>query len=349
MGKKTGITFLFGVLLASVAWFNLAPIIPPPPGPGGVETEVDPVAAAVNGLLKSNGTTLSAATANTDYSNPAGVQTLIDAIHGGTYSTTATGGGALILTVSSNYVQRFTGATTKTVRLPSTASLPRTGFGFLIWNESSGNVSVQTSETDPLVTVAGGSVVIVFCTSIAAEDWTFKQISGFAPLVSPAFTGDPTAPTQSAADNSTKISTTSYADLAASIAASNALTSANTYTDEQAASGVYSPGFSGVINLDSGTTPSDSQYIRVGNVVTASGKISVDPTLGATLTSFRLTLPSASNFATEQQAGGTGAFPDTVEPVAIKARVGGDVIFEWMSVGTSAHVMYYSFTYQIVP
>lgn len=40
-----------------------------------------------------------------------------------------------------------------------------------------------------------------------------------APLASPALTGNPTAPTQSAADNSTKLATTAYADGAATTAA----------------------------------------------------------------------------------------------------------------------------------
>jgi hypothetical protein len=36
--------------------------------------------------------------------------------------------------------------------------------------------------------------------------------TGLAPLASPTFTGTPTAPTQSANDNSTKLATTAYAD-----------------------------------------------------------------------------------------------------------------------------------------
>lgn len=42
----------------------------------GRGTEVDPVAAAVVGILKSNGTAISAATANTDYTTPTGTVTL---------------------------------------------------------------------------------------------------------------------------------------------------------------------------------------------------------------------------------------------------------------------------------
>lgn len=42
MSKKIGITFFFGVLLASVAWFNLAPIIPPPGATGSTGPQGSP-------------------------------------------------------------------------------------------------------------------------------------------------------------------------------------------------------------------------------------------------------------------------------------------------------------------
>ncbi len=41
-------------------------------GVGGITTETDPVVKAINGLVKSNGTTISAATAGTDYLTPTG-------------------------------------------------------------------------------------------------------------------------------------------------------------------------------------------------------------------------------------------------------------------------------------
>ncbi len=43
-----------------------------------------------------------------------------------------------------------------------------------------------------------------------AGDYSVGQITGAAPLASPAFTGTPTAPTQATSDNSTKIATTAY-------------------------------------------------------------------------------------------------------------------------------------------
>jgi hypothetical protein len=46
--------------------------------------------------------------------------------------------------------------------------------------------------------------------SAGAGDYSVSQITGAAPLASPALTGSPTAPTQAVGDNSTKIATTAY-------------------------------------------------------------------------------------------------------------------------------------------
>lgn len=45
-------------------------------------------------------------------------------------------------------------------------------------------------------------------------DYAVADVTGAAPLASPAFTGTPTAPTQSAGDNSSKLATTAYVDAA---------------------------------------------------------------------------------------------------------------------------------------
>jgi len=45
------------------------------------------------------------------------------------------------------------------------------------------------------------------------DDYTVSQVTGAAPLASPAFTGTPTAPTQTQGDGSTKLATTNYVDI----------------------------------------------------------------------------------------------------------------------------------------
>jgi len=67
-----------------------------------------------------------------------------------------------------------------------------------------------------LLPPSGGGVTSVFGRTgvvlAMAGDYTVAQVTGAAPLASPALTGNPTAPTQATGDDSTKIATTAYAD-----------------------------------------------------------------------------------------------------------------------------------------
>ncbi len=66
----------------------------------------------------------------------------------------------------------------------------------------------------PAGAVAAGAVSSVFgrtgAVSKQAGDYAVGDITGAAPLASPAFTGNPTAPTQAVGDNSTKLATTAF-------------------------------------------------------------------------------------------------------------------------------------------
>ena len=75
------------------------------------------------------------------------------------------------------------------------------------------NANIKASAAIDATKIADGSVTstefqYINTLSSNAQD----QIDLKAPLASPALTGNPTAPTQSAADNSTKIATTAYVD-----------------------------------------------------------------------------------------------------------------------------------------
>jgi len=71
------------------------------------------------------------------------------------------------------------------------------------------------------------------------------------------------------------------------------------------AHGTYTPTLTNTTNLDASTAYA-CQYLRVGNTVTVSGKVDMDPTAAGT-TELRMSLPIASTFASEQQCGGTAA------------------------------------------
>ena len=117
-------------------------------------------------------TTLSA-TGVTTLSNV--VLPVIDNIKLG-YTTTATAAGTTTLTSASNNQQFFTGSTTQTVVLPVTSTLAL-GLGYLIVNNSTGVLTVQSSGGNTITLVPAGSTVICTCilvTGTTAASWSFS-------------------------------------------------------------------------------------------------------------------------------------------------------------------------------
>lgn len=89
------------------------------------------------------------------------------------YTATATAAGTTTLTNTSSYFQLFTGTTTQTVVLPVTSTL-QTGWTYHIVNNSTGNVTVNSSGANVVITVIPGTTVMVTCigTSLTtAADW----------------------------------------------------------------------------------------------------------------------------------------------------------------------------------
>jgi hypothetical protein len=97
------------------------------------------------------------------------------------YTTTATAAGTTTLTVSSNYYQFFTGATTQTVVMPVTSTLTA-GQSWEIYNNSTGAVTVQSSGANTIIILAGGTKAKITCiltsgTSAASWDFDYKAYS----------------------------------------------------------------------------------------------------------------------------------------------------------------------------
>jgi hypothetical protein len=69
-------------------------------------------------------------------------------------------------------------------------------------------------------------------------------------------------------------------------------------------SGTYTPTLTNVTNV-AASTAVICQYMRVGNVVTVSGTVNIDPTAASTLTVVRISLPIASAMTATTQLAGT--------------------------------------------
>lgn len=84
------------------------------------------------------------------------------------YTTTATAAGTTVLTNASSHQQFFTGTSTQTITLPSTATLTL-GWPITITNNSTGNLSVQTSTAVALGTVLPGTTMEFTCVDTAVN------------------------------------------------------------------------------------------------------------------------------------------------------------------------------------
>lgn len=125
---------------------------------------------------------------------------------------------------------------------------------------------------------------------------------------------------------------------------------ANTADIPTLASGVYTPTVTAESNLDATTTATQAQYLRVGSVVTVSGRFTANPTLTATSTSFELSLPVASNFGAVADCGGV-AFCGTIVGMGaeINAVIANDTVkVTFVSSDVNSNVWSYQFSYRII-
>jgi hypothetical protein len=87
------------------------------------------------------------------------------------YTTTATAAGTTTLTVASTYQQFFTGSTTQTVVMPLTSTLVL-GQQYEIVNNSTGNLTINSSGGNNIITMTTNTVAYLTCISISATDAT---------------------------------------------------------------------------------------------------------------------------------------------------------------------------------
>ena len=113
--------------------------------------------------------------------------------------------------------------------------------------------------------------------------------------------------------------------------------------------GTYTPSLTNVTNLDA-STAYECQYLRVGNTVTVSGRVDIDPSSTTTATELGITLPVASNFAVSYQCAGSAfAFGVAGQGAAILGDVTNDrACMKWVSSDITNMGMFFSFTYRII-
>lgn len=192
------------------------------------------------------------------------------------YTTTATAASTTTLTVSSNYQQFFTGSTTQTVVMPVTSTLVL-GQSWLIVNNSTGAVTINSSGSNLIQTLLPNTAVIITCiltSGTTAASWDSKvQINPSSTLGSQntiAGTGAGAAITSGGNDNvligfnAGNLITTSDNNVAIGSTALGAVTTTGT--------NAVAVGFSALGGLTSGTQCVGVGY-QAGNGMTTSGSM----------------------------------------------------------------------------
>ena len=157
-------------------------------------TKVAPLSGGTAGFVK-----VDASGNLTSTSASASMATLIG------FTTTVTSGTAVVLTNASTYYQQFTGSTAQTITLPVTSTLA-TGWTFHIVNNSTANLTVNSSGGNLVITVIPGTTAMVTCIATAgtgAANWEagltdFSTYTGTGDVVlsaSPTFSGTVTVNT----------------------------------------------------------------------------------------------------------------------------------------------------------
>lgn len=111
----------------------------------------------------------------------------------------------------------------------------------------------------------------------------------------------------------------------------------------------YTPTLTNTANL-AASTASVCMYYRIGNMVTVSGRVTIDPTTTATLTTLGISLPVASAFTTAIQAGGTAAAPTVADGAAaiLSDATNDRATLQYVCTDVTNHDMYFTFTYQVL-
>lgn len=131
----------------------------------------------------------------------------------------------------------------------------------------------------------------------------------------------------------------------------NTLTVPNINTGNGAvelAAGTYTPTLFNTTNLDA-STAFKCQYLRVGQIVTVSGRVDIDPTTTALSVVLGISLPIASNIGAVNDCAGVAAAIAFQEAAAIRGDIANDrAALVFIAVDVTNHTFYFTFTYEII-
>jgi hypothetical protein len=233
---------------------------------------------------------------------------------------------------------------------------------------SNGFVGVGTSSDNGIdkLTVAGivgsyisGRAGFHLYNGGATAEWFIGQPSGashnltFSKLVAGTYT-DYVAIDSSGNVGIGNTSPTVTLDVTGGIKTSRTAVTSPATSDGNIFSGTYTPTLTNSTNVDiSNSTAYACQYMRVGDVITVSGKVSI-AVIGTGITRLNMTLPVASNFSADENCAGTAQVSYAGVSTNLAAQVKADFsndraqILYFGNVTGAAQDFYFTFTYRVI-
>lgn len=233
-------------------------------------------------------------------------------VSGGTTGLTTTGGpvtttGTITLGGTLGVANGGTGAATLAGYVKGSGTSAFTASSTVPGSDVSGNISGNAANVTGTVAIANGGTgatsAATALTNLGAVPTT-RTVSTGTGL---SGGGDLSANRTLSIANTT-VTAASYGSSTSipsfTVNAQGQLTAASGNTIPTLAAGTYTPTLTNVTNVDS-STAATNQYMRVGNVVTVSGAVFIDPTATG-LVQINMTLPVASNLVFVENLGGAG-------------------------------------------
>jgi hypothetical protein len=237
---------------------------------------------------------------------------------------------------TATFIQTGSGAWRLLSYGPVSAALTVTGASTL-----NGNVTLGDAIGDT-ITIGGGS------SKNATGNWTFAAPSSGVGLTQTGFAGSDTAIFNGGTSGSFRVNTTGVPYGTSLHNNAGAVTGT---TNQYVCSGTYTPTLTNGANVDA-STAYVGQWIRVGNVVTVSGRVDVDPTTAGVLTTLGMSFPIASAITLVTQAAGSAANDGSFNSVRTAAMFGDAandrVTFQLFTDTPVNEAYFYHYTYVIV-
>lgn len=120
-------------------------------------------------------------------------------------------------------------------------------------------------------------------------------------------------------------------------------------TEQDIRSGTYTPTLYNITNIATSTAYA-CQWMRVGNVVTVSGRVDITAS-GNGLTELGITLPVASAFNAPSQSECAGTAYDIINPqgaIIVADGINARARLQFLATGPNNHHFWFSFTYVVV-